>query len=109
MLKKLTPGEATTLLDTCPLALLLVTDDGQLHGYNDAFASLLADAVAELANAAGDIRSDSLLAPLLGQDTLINWVMPDGDERWLAVETTIMNGLTARYYQDVTEKLRLKR
>ncbi|UCC56306.1 MAG: diguanylate cyclase [Gammaproteobacteria bacterium] len=109
MLNKLTLGEATTLLDTCPLALLLITDDGQLHGYNDAFAALLGDAATELVNSAGDIRSDSLLAPLLGQDTLINWVMPDGDERWLAVETTIMNGLTARYYQDVTEKLRLKR
>jgi diguanylate cyclase (GGDEF)-like protein len=109
MLNRLSLGEARTLLDTCPLALLLVTDEGRLHGFNDAFAALLGEAVTDLADAAGDIRNDSLLAPLLGEDTLINWVMPDGDEHWLAVEMTIMNGLTARYYQDVTEKVRLKK
>jgi diguanylate cyclase (GGDEF)-like protein len=109
MLNKLTLGEATTLLDTCPLALLLVNDDGQVCGYNDAFAALLGDVVTELADSTDDIRNDGLLAPLLGQGTLINWIMPDGDERWLAVESTIMNGVTARYYQDVTEKLRLKK
>jgi GGDEF domain-containing protein len=109
MLNKLTLDEATALLDTCPLALLLVNDDGQVCGYNDAFATLAGDAVTGLADAAGDIRNDSLLAPLLGQGTLINWIMPDGNERWLAVESISMNGVTARYYQDVTEKLRLKK
>ena len=108
MLEKLTLDEATTLLDSCPLALLLVGDDGRVCGYNAAFAALLGDAVAELAKLTDDIRNDSLLTPLLGQGTLINWIMPDGDERWLAVDTTLMNGLTARFYQDVTEKLRLK-
>lgn len=108
MLDKLTLDEATTLLDTCPLALLLVRDDGRICGYNGAFAALLGDAVTELAESVDDVRDDGLLAPLLGQGTLINWVMPDGDERWLAVESTLMNGLTARFYQDVTEKLRLK-
>jgi diguanylate cyclase (GGDEF)-like protein len=108
MLDKLTLDEATTLLDTCPLALLLVRDDGRVCGYNDAFAALLGDAVTELAELTDNIRDDGLLAPLLGQGTLINWIMPDGDERWLAVESTLMNGLTARFYQDVTDKLRLK-
>ena len=108
MLDKLTLDEATTLLDSCPLALLLIEDDGRVCGYNAAFAALLGDAVSELAELTNDIRNDSLLAPLLGQGTLINWIMPDGDERWLAVESTLMNGLSARFYQDVTEKLRLK-
>jgi diguanylate cyclase (GGDEF)-like protein len=108
MLDKLTLDEAKTLLDSCPLAMLLVNDAGQVCGYNGALATLLGDAVTVLVDSADDIRNDSLLAPLLGQGTLVNWIMPDGDERWLAVDSIVTNGLTARFYQDVTEKLRLK-
>jgi GGDEF domain-containing protein len=38
--------------------------------------------------------------------------MPDGDERWLAVESRSLTGTevgTARFYVDVTEKLRLRK
>ena len=92
MLEKLTLSEATTLLHSCPLALLLVNDDGRIRGYNKAFAALLGDAMTGLADSADDIRNDSLLSPLLAQCALINWIMPDGDERWLSVESITMNG-----------------
>jgi len=108
MLNKLTLDEATTLLDHCPLALLLVNDDGGICGFNNAFAALLGDLATELTHTTDDIRNDVLLAPLLGAGTLVNWIKPDGDERWLAVASTAMKGVTARFYQDVTEMLRLK-
>jgi len=108
MLNKLSQTEATTLLESCPLALLLVDDAGQICGFNAAFATLLGEAAGDPDSMAKDLSNDGLLAPLLGQGTLINWIMPDGDERWLAVESTTMDGFTARFYLDVTEKLRLK-
>lgn len=100
MLNRLTLEQATALIDASPLATLLLTADGRVQGWNAAFAGLLGETA--------DIPGDELLAPLLGQGTLLSWVMPDGDERWLAVETVNLEGCTARFYQDVTEKLRLK-
>jgi diguanylate cyclase (GGDEF)-like protein len=58
-----------------------------------------------------ELRKEGLLEPLLGSGTLVNWIMPDGDERWLAVESrplTDAEGGSARFYIDVTEKLRLR-
>jgi hypothetical protein len=109
MLNKLTPEAATTLLDSCPLALLLTDSDGRMHGFNAAFTDLLGEAATGLARTADDIRNDGLLAPLLGPDTLINWITPDGAEHWLMVQTMAVDGMTARFYQDVTEKIRLKK
>lgn len=108
MLNTLTPDTAANLLDECPLALLLTDADGRVQGFNRAFAGLLGEAAADLDLAAGTLHDEALLAPLLGPATLINWIMPDGGERWLAVETTVLAGMTARFYQDVTETLRLK-
>jgi GGDEF domain-containing protein len=100
MLNKLTLEQATALLDASPLATLLLAADGSVHAWNTAFADLLGEAAATPGN--------ELLAPLLGQGTLISWIMPNGDERWLAVETVDLGNSTARFYQDVTEKLRLR-
>jgi GGDEF domain-containing protein len=60
---------------------------------------------------AGQSHGDVLLEPLLGQATLINWIMPDGDTRWLALQTFEIDdepGSSVRFYLDVTEKLRLR-
>ncbi len=100
MLNKLSREQATALIDASPLATLLLSTDGRVQAWNAAFASLLG----ESAEAPGH----ELLAPLLGQGTVISWIMPDGDERWLAVETVTLEDCTARFYQDVTEKLRIK-
>ena len=100
MLNKLSLEQATALLDASPLATLLLAADGSVHAWNAAFGDLLGETAAALSN--------ELLAPLLGQATLISWVMPDGDERWLAVESVSLQDCTARFYQDVTEKLRLR-
>ncbi|MDH3526200.1 MAG: diguanylate cyclase [Gammaproteobacteria bacterium] len=111
MLNKLTLEEAHTLLDACPLGILLIDNAGQPRGFNAAFAELVGDAVYDLANTSADLRNEGLLAPLLGQGTLVNWIMPDGDVRWLAVHTVPLDDHadgTARFYQDVTEKLRHK-
>ena len=100
---------ARALLDDCPLALLLVADDGAICGFNRAFRTLVGDAADTLKNAT---QPDGLITPLLGPGTVINWIMPDGDERWLAVSITTLEeapGLSARFYIDVTEKLRFKK
>ena len=108
-MKNLSLESAQSLLQSCPIALLLVDDNDKIHAYNSAFAALLGEAAATLKGAS---RSDGLLAPLLGTGTLIHWVRPDGDERWLALESFAIDGeprVNARFYQDVTEKLRLKK
>ena len=100
---------ARALLDNCPLALLLVADDGAICGFNRAFRTLVGDTADTLKNAT---QPDGLITPLLGPGTVINWIMPDGDERWLAVTSTTVAdapGVTARFFTDVTEKLRLKK
>lgn len=112
MLKQLTLEEAIILLDACPVAVLVIDAAGQVRGLNEAFANLAGeDAVAGLAGSSPDPHNDALLAPLLGKGTLINWIMPDGDTRWLAVTSAPLQGGSGgmvRFYQDVTEKLRLK-
>jgi diguanylate cyclase (GGDEF)-like protein len=111
MLNKLTLEEAHILLDTCPLGILLIDNAGQLRGFNAAFAALVGDAALDMTDSTADLRNNGLLAPLLGQGTLVNWIMPDGDARWLAVNTISLDddtSSTARFYQDVTEKLRHK-
>mgnify|MGYP001826648167 CR=1 FL=1 len=100
MLNTLSLEQATALLDASPLATLLLAADGSVHAWNAAFADLLGETAAA--------PSNELLAPLLGQGTVISWIMPDGDERWLAVDTVELEDCTARFYQDVTEKLRLR-
>ena len=100
MLNKLSLEQATAVLDASPLATLLLAADGSVQAWNAAFADLLGETTAAISN--------ELLAPLLGQGTLISWVMPDGDERWLAVASVELESCTARFYQDVTEKLRLR-
>ena len=107
-MKDLTHETAQSLLQSCPMALLLVGDNDNIHGFNSAFAALLGEAAAMLNDAS---QANVLLAPLLGTGTVIHWVMPDGDERWLAVESIAMGeapGVSARFYEDITEKLRLK-
>jgi diguanylate cyclase (GGDEF)-like protein len=96
--------EALALLDVCPVAMLVTGVDGSIRGHNQAFTALVG-AVAETLPA-------DLLAPLLGQGTLVDWIMPDGDQRWLAVEMTTIGdapGSSARFYIDVTEKLQLRK
>jgi GGDEF domain-containing protein len=108
-MKELPHSTAQSLLQSCPIAMLLIADTGKIQGFNRAFAALVGEAASTLEDAA---QVDGLLAPLLGAGTVINWIMPDGDARWLAVETCAIDhapGVTARFYQDVTEKLRLKK
>jgi GGDEF domain-containing protein len=100
---------AHSLLDNCPVALLLTAENGEICGFNPAFSALLGDAADTLKDAT---QPDALVAPLLGPGTVVNWIMPDGDERWLAVTSTTVAdapGITARFFTDVTEKLRFKK
>jgi GGDEF domain-containing protein len=112
MLNSLTPEETGTLLDACPLPVLLLDASGCIRACNRAFATLIGVATDAVHAAPEDLRREGLLEPLLGRSTLVNWVMPDGDERWLAVESLTpvgSRGCTARFYHDVTEKLRLRK
>lgn len=108
-MKDLSQSAAQSLLQSCPIAMLLIGDNGKIQGFNSAFAALVGESAATLKGAS---QEDELLASLLGSGTVINWIMPDGDERWFAVESIIIDaepGVTARFYQDITEKLRLKK
>jgi len=106
-MKDISFKDALALLDICPMAMLLVGQDNNIHGCNQAFTALTGES-------AGTLDPDTqqpLLAPLLGEATIINWVTPDGDERRLAVETVAVGDadVIARFYLDVTEKLRLQK
>jgi GGDEF domain-containing protein len=108
-MKDLPHSVAESLLQSCPIAMLLIADNGNIQGFNRAFAALLGEAASTLE---GTAQADALLAPLLGTGTLVNWITPDGAACWLAVESCAIDhapGLTARYYRDVTETLRLKK
>jgi GGDEF domain-containing protein len=107
-MKDISLQQALALLDISPTAILLTGADGRIRGCNQAFAALLGESADTLA---GQLPADGMLAPLLGQGTLINWIMPDGDSRWLALEHFEIDtepGSSARFYLDVTEKLRFK-
>jgi GGDEF domain-containing protein len=111
MLDALTREVAVALLDDCSLPVLLLDDSGAIRAWNRAFAGLTGVATEAGHAAFEDLRKDGLLGPLVGQATLVNWIMPDGDERWLAVESVVLlaaDGGMARFYHDVTEKLRLR-
>ena len=100
---------AHALLDNCPVALLLTAENGTVCGFNQAFRALMGDAADMLQE---ETQPDALIAPLLGPGSVMSWIMPDGDERWLTVESTLLEdapGITARFFTDVTEKLRLKK
>ncbi len=100
--------EALSLLDICPLAMLL-EEHGRIRTFNQAFAALVGDAADGLTR--GE-PPDDLLAPLLTENAVLNWIMPDGEERWLAIETVAIKGrpgAVAHFYMDCTDKLRLKK
>ena len=86
MLNSLTLEEAVDLLDACPLAVLLLDASGCIRACNRAFASLTGVISDTAAIELEELRKEGLLELLLGNGTLVNWIMPDGDERWLAVE-----------------------
>jgi diguanylate cyclase (GGDEF)-like protein len=105
----ITLNAAHSLLDNCPVAFVLVAENGAICGFNTAFRALVGDA-ADMQKEAP--QPDALIAPLLGPATVLNWIMPDGDERWLAVKSAPIEdapGITARFFTDVTEKVRLKK
>ena len=107
-MKNIALQEALQLLEISPQPMVLLENSGAIVGFNHAFRSLLG----EVAGSEDDIvRNPDLLQPLLGTNTVINWIMPDGSERWLTVETIDipdMPGTQARFYTNVTEKLRLR-
>jgi diguanylate cyclase (GGDEF)-like protein len=111
MFDSLTLENTAALLDACPLAILLLDGSGSIRACNRAFASLTGVVSGMATSEPEELRKEGLLEPLLGSSTLINWIMPDGDERWLAVESQPLSdgdGGTVRFYIDVTEKLRLR-
>ena len=104
-MKDISPNDALQLLDISPQPVLLLENTGAIRTFNQAFRTLVSGDAA----GTGDITMDpALLAPLLGTSTVVNWVMPSGDERWLAIEVIEQPGIQARFYTDITEKLRLR-
>jgi len=100
--------EALSLLDICPIAMLL-EEDGRIRTFNQAFAALLGEAADTLTRGT---PPDELVAPLLTGNAMISWIMPDGEERWLAIETVAIEGrpgAVAHFYMDFTDKLRLRK
>lgn len=101
--------EALKLLENCPMPMLLQDSDGRIRACNHAFATL-AGTSAEIIT--GGVQPDAHIVPLLGSDTVIQWVMADGDERWLKVENIELDnaaGSVARFYLDITEQQRLRK
>lgn len=108
-MKDLALNEALNLLDNAPVAMLLQDADGRVRACNRAFADLAGISAEDIA---GNAPHDELLAPLLGNSTLIHWITADGNERWLTMETVTIDhspGAMARFYLDITEQLRLRK
>lgn len=107
-MKDITPQEALQLLELSPQPMLLLESSGTVRGFNRAFRTLIGD---DNGSAEDFSRDPGLLQPLLGTSTVINWIMPGGEERWLAIEVIDipdMPGTQARFYTDITERLRLR-
>ena len=107
-MKYIEPESALQLLKHMSQPMLLLDNSGTVCGFNHAFQALVGENSAD----AEDITLDpGLLQPLLGTSTLVNWIMPNGDECWLAIEIVNVPGMPdtqARFYSDITEKLRLR-
>jgi diguanylate cyclase (GGDEF)-like protein len=105
-MKNVPLNEALSLLDLCPLAMLL-EENGRIRAFNQAFTALLGDAAAGLVS--GDVP-DPLIAPLLAGNDVVSWSLPDGQTCWLAIESVTIRdtGAVIRYYHDITSKLRLR-
>jgi GGDEF domain-containing protein len=106
-MKNLTLPEALRLLSLCPTPMVLLDGRGWIRTCNPAFAALAGAPADELAGA-----PDDLVQPLLGDGDVVQWIMPDGSERWLAIrhlEIEAAAGQAVRFYEDVTEPLRLRR
>ncbi len=104
--------DANALVEFSPLATLLIGDDGSIRGCNAAFEKLVGQTWAQLCNDEQGVIRDGLLAPLLGTNTLVEWIMPDGNQCWLAIKTIELGEKTngsVRFYEDVTETRRLKK
>jgi GGDEF domain-containing protein len=108
-MKDITLNEALTLLDSCPMAMLLQDGDGRVRACNRAFTALTGTSTESIT---GSVQPDDLIAPLLGSGTVIHWITANGDERWLTVETVSIDdspGSMARFYLDITEQMRLRK
>lgn len=108
-MKDINLEEALALLETCPVALLITGAGGEVRGFNRAFALLIDESGVTTLD---HVQYDSSLAPLLGRERAVNWIMPDGDVRWFKVETVTLGdtaAISARFYHDITEKLRIRR
>lgn len=106
-MKDVALNEALSLLELCPMAMLL-EEDGRIRTYNQAFTALLGEVATGLVP--GD-APDPLVAPLLTGNAVINWTMPDGQPCWLAIESvniTDTPGAVAHFYLDITSKLQLR-
>jgi GGDEF domain-containing protein len=108
-MKDLVLHEALSLLGICPVPMLLLNDRGHIRACNKAFASLTGTSMETLTEPQ---QPDDLILPLLGDSTVLHWIMPDGTERWLAVENHEVEdspGNSVRFFIDITEQLRLRK
>lgn len=106
-MKNLTLQEALHLLNLCPMPMVLNDDQGRIRACNPAFAELAGTRPDALTGA-----PDDLIRPLFGESEVVQWIMPDGSERWLAIrhfDLDTATGHAVRFYEDVTEPLRLRR
>lgn len=107
-MKNIPLTDAMALLESCPLAML-IEEQGCIGYFNRAFAELLGAAAAGVVRGAAP---DPMITPLLQANSLLNWIMPDGTERWFAIETVAPGDrpeLRLHFYHDRTEQLRLKK
>jgi diguanylate cyclase (GGDEF)-like protein len=107
-MKNLTLEQAQALLDDCPTPMLLVGAGDTVQGYNRAFESLLGETAVILNE---PVHQHDLLIPLLAENAMVNWIMPGGEDRWLAVEVATVEdtpGTSVRFFLDITESIRLR-
>ena len=112
MLEQLAPNQAVEILESSPLAMLLLDHAGKVRACNRAMLELIGKSGHECPDKFSSISGAVRLSPLLGTDTLVRWIDPNDRMRILEIDVIPLKGKDAgsvRFYRDVTSRQQVER
>jgi len=108
----LSPEQALSLIDTCPIPLLVLDHKGVIYACNPAFTEIVGKSkTGELVGKSANTPSGQPLAALLGAGKRVSWTGADGQQHHYEVQRSSTGGespLEVRYFIDVTRQLALE-
>ncbi len=112
MPETLSPEQALSLIDTCPVPLLILDHEGVVRSCNPAFAEMVGkSAYDELAGHSVSALGEHRLSALLGSGKQVSWTGTDTQLRHYEVRRSTTGGdnpLEVRYFIDITRQLSLE-